>query len=30
MGRQVAIMVASAASETELSKSFRNHLILMR
>jgi AcrR family transcriptional regulator len=30
MGRQVAIMVASAASETELSKSFRNHFILMR
>ena len=30
MGRQVATMVASAASETELSKSFRNHFILTR
>ena len=30
MGRQVAIMIASAASETELSKSFRNHFILAR
>lgn len=30
MGRQVTVMVASAASETELSKSFRNHFILTR
>lgn len=30
MGRQVAIMIASASGETELSKSFRNHFILAR
>jgi AcrR family transcriptional regulator len=29
-GRQVAIMIASASGETELSKSFRNHFILAR
>jgi AcrR family transcriptional regulator len=30
IGRQAAIMIASAAGETELSKSFRNHFILAR
>jgi AcrR family transcriptional regulator len=30
MGRQVTMMIASAESETELSKSFRNHFILAR
>jgi AcrR family transcriptional regulator len=30
MGRQAAIMIASASGETELSKSFRNHFILAR
>jgi AcrR family transcriptional regulator len=30
MGRQVTLMIASASSETELSKSFRNHFILAR
>ncbi len=29
-GRQVTMMIAAAASETELSKSFRNHFILAR
>jgi AcrR family transcriptional regulator len=29
-GRQVTMMIASAESETELSKSFRNHFILAR
>ena len=29
-GRQVTMMLAAAASETELSKSFRNHFILAR
>ena len=30
VGRQAAIMIASASGETELSKSFRNHFILAR
>jgi AcrR family transcriptional regulator len=30
VGRQAAIMIASASGETELSKSFRNHFILTR
>jgi AcrR family transcriptional regulator len=30
MGRQAAIMLASASAETELSKSFRNYFILAR
>jgi AcrR family transcriptional regulator len=30
MGRNVAIMIAAASQETELSKSFRNHFILAR